>query len=209
MELVARVKSALRRYTLYNTNNKENNNIEINGLVIDKEKHKCMLYEKEIDLTPMEFDILLYLATNRGKVISSEELFENDVFSYCQKLTTLIIPDGVKSIGNYAFSGCTSLTSITIPDGVTSIGEAAFDSCTSLTSIVVSDSVTTIDKRAFNNCYNLTTVYYGGTSIDWNDISIDDGDGYLIRATRYYYSESEPSSSGNYWHYVDGIPTPW
>ena len=120
-----------------------------------------------------------------------------------------MIPDGVASIGNYAFSGCTSLTSITIPDGVTSIGEAAFDSCTSLTSIVVSDSVTTIDKRAFNNCYNLTTVYYGGTSIDWNDISIDDGDGYLIRATRYYYSESEPSSSGNYWHYVDGIPTPW
>ena len=36
-----------------------------------------MLYEKEIDLTPMEFDILLYLANNRGKVISSEELFEN------------------------------------------------------------------------------------------------------------------------------------
>ena len=35
-----------------------------------------MLYDKEIDLTPIEFDILLYLATNRGKVISSEELFE-------------------------------------------------------------------------------------------------------------------------------------
>ena len=62
---------------MYNANNKEKSNIEINGLVIDKEKHKCMLYEKEIDLTPMEFDILLYLANNRGKVISSEELFEN------------------------------------------------------------------------------------------------------------------------------------
>ena len=133
----------------------------------------------------------------------------NSAFDGCTSLASVVIPDGVASIGNYAFSGCTSLTSITIPDGVTSIGEAAFDSCTSLTSIVVSDSVTTIDKRAFNNCYNLTTVYYGGTSIDWNDISIDDGDGYLIRATRYYYSESEPSSSGNYWHYVDGIPTPW
>ena len=77
LELIARVKSALRRYTIYNTEKELENVIEINGLVIDKEKHKCLLYDKEVDLTPMEFDILLYLATNRGKVISSEELFEN------------------------------------------------------------------------------------------------------------------------------------
>ena len=77
LELVARVKSALRRYTIYNNEKEEKNIIEINGLIIDKEKHKCLLYDKEIDLTPMEFDILLYLATNRGKVITSEELFEN------------------------------------------------------------------------------------------------------------------------------------
>ena len=76
LELVARVKSALRRYTLYNGEHTSNNIIEINGLVIDKDKHKCLLYEKEIDLTPMEFEILLYLAENRGKVIPSEELFE-------------------------------------------------------------------------------------------------------------------------------------
>ena len=77
LELVARVKSALRRYTIYNNEKEAKNIIEINGLIIDKEKHKCLLYDKEIDLTPMEFDILLYLATNRGRVISSEELFEN------------------------------------------------------------------------------------------------------------------------------------
>ena len=76
LELIARVKSALRRYTIYNTEKELENVIEINGLVIDKEKHKCLLYDKEVDLTPMEFDILLYLATNRGKVIRSEELFE-------------------------------------------------------------------------------------------------------------------------------------
>ena len=45
-------------------------------MVINKTKHKCLLYEKEIDLTPIEFEILLYLSINRGKVISSEELFE-------------------------------------------------------------------------------------------------------------------------------------
>ena len=76
LELVARVKSALRRYTLYNTDEKNNDIIEINGLVIYKDEHKCLLYDKKVDLTPIEFEILLYLASNRGKVISSEELFE-------------------------------------------------------------------------------------------------------------------------------------
>ena len=76
LELVARVKSALRRYTLYNGENVSKNIIEINGLTIDKAKHKCLLYEQKVDLTPIEFEILLYLAENRGKVISSEELFE-------------------------------------------------------------------------------------------------------------------------------------
>ena len=75
LELVARVKSQLRRYTKYNKTNEENI-IYINGLEINKEKHKCLLYDKEIELTPLEFDILLYLATSRGNVVSSEELFE-------------------------------------------------------------------------------------------------------------------------------------
>ena len=76
LELLARVKSALRRYTKYN-DVKEENFIEIDGLVIDEKKHKCTLYEKEVELTPIEFDILLYLAKKRGQVVSSEELFEN------------------------------------------------------------------------------------------------------------------------------------
>ena len=76
LEVVARVKSALRRYKLYNEKETSEDIIERNGLVINKTKHKCLLYEREIDLTPIEFEILLYLSTNRGKVISSEELFE-------------------------------------------------------------------------------------------------------------------------------------
>ena len=77
LELVARVKSALRRYTLYNDNKNEDNLIEIRGLTINVEEHKCLLYGKPIDLTPIEFDIVLYLAQHKGKVVSSEELFES------------------------------------------------------------------------------------------------------------------------------------
>ena len=75
LELVARVKSALRRYTKYNEKQEEET-IFINGLEINERTHKCLLYEKPVDLTPLEFDILLYLATNRGHVVGSEELFE-------------------------------------------------------------------------------------------------------------------------------------
>ena len=75
LELIARVKSQIRRYTQYNGKADENS-IYIDGLEISKEKHKCLLYDEEIEFTPLEFDILSYLATNRGNVVSSEELFE-------------------------------------------------------------------------------------------------------------------------------------
>lgn len=75
LELIARVKSALRRYTKYNEKN-DSEAIDINGLEINRATHKCLLYGKEIELTPLEFDILLYLANNMGNVVSSEELFE-------------------------------------------------------------------------------------------------------------------------------------
>lgn len=79
LELVARVKAQLRRYIKYNDNNDEeekDNSIYINGLQICKDTHTCLLYEREVNLTPIEFNILYYLASKRGVVVSSEELFE-------------------------------------------------------------------------------------------------------------------------------------
>ncbi len=83
LEVVARVKTQLRRYVRYNNAayDEEKNvpitEYDIKGLVINKNTHKCTLYGAEITLTPIEFSILWYLCENRGKVISSEELFEN------------------------------------------------------------------------------------------------------------------------------------
>ena len=61
LELVARVKSAYRRYTKYNENDGDNI-IYIDGLEINQDKHICKLYDQNVELTPMEFEILLYLA---------------------------------------------------------------------------------------------------------------------------------------------------
>ncbi|MEQ2441891.1 VanR-ABDEGLN family response regulator transcription factor [Pseudoflavonifractor sp. CLA-AP-H29] len=77
LELVARVKAQLRRYTHYNENDRTVGDvIDFNGLVINRATHECTLYDKPLNLTPLEFDILWMLCENRGQVISAEKLFE-------------------------------------------------------------------------------------------------------------------------------------
>lgn len=77
IELVARVKAQIRRFMKYNLREgKQEEMIDFSGLMINKQTHLCQLYEKEIHLTPIEFDILWYLCQHKGKVIPTEELFE-------------------------------------------------------------------------------------------------------------------------------------
>ena len=76
LELVARVKAQLRRSTQYNRSGaEENETIAISGLVLNRENHECFLNEKPLTLTPTEFSILWVLCQNRGRVVSTEELF--------------------------------------------------------------------------------------------------------------------------------------
>lgn len=79
LELMARVKSQLRRYTTFNPNSKEEEDrkeVQIENLTINRENHKVLAYGKDVKLTPIEFDILYLLATNLGRVFSTDEIFE-------------------------------------------------------------------------------------------------------------------------------------
>ena len=104
--------------------------------------------------------------------------------SYAEEIETIVIGNGVTSIGDHAFENCDALTSITIPASVTSIGEYAFSSCnelesvtfaegshltsigedafsdTGLTSITIPASVTSIGVDAFSGCDNLESVTF-------------------------------------------------
>ena len=76
LELVARVKAQLRRYTKYNSAPVEPDSVIVHsGLVIDTNTHECLLNEKPLALTPTEFSILKILCMQKGNVVSSEQLF--------------------------------------------------------------------------------------------------------------------------------------
>lgn len=137
-------------------------------------------------------------------------LIKDGEFSDLSNLEKIKIPSSVTSIGSVAFQGCTSLTSIEIPSSVTCIEAALFQGCSSLTSVVIPNSLKSVGSFAFDGCPNLKNVYYIGTSSDWDNIKVIGGKNTdLTNATRYYYSETAPTESGNFWRYVDGVPTPW
>lgn len=79
MELIARVKAQLRRAEKYNKALNVESREKIyyaHGLEVNLETHICKLYDKEIPVTPIEFDILLYMCRHMNQVVTAEELFE-------------------------------------------------------------------------------------------------------------------------------------
>ena len=79
-------------------------------------------------------------------------------YNNCSSIETIVIENGVTSIGDLAFINCTSLESIEIPGSVISINMSAFKSCTSLKSVTIPASVTSIGNDVFNSCTSLTSI---------------------------------------------------
>ena len=107
-----------------------------------------------------------------GKITYS---WKDDVTEYETGVSTVVINDGITSIGEWAFKDCDSLTSIAIPDSVTSIKMGAFENCDSLITITIPDSVESIVTDAFYNCNSLTSI-----TVDSNNAKYSDIDGILF-----------------------------
>ena len=112
-------------------------------------------------------------------------------------------------MGNGCFSTCFSLQRAVLGNGLTVLEESLFSNCGKLTEVVISKSVKKIPTNVFYSCNQLATVYYCGLEEEWGKIGDVNFDSPLRSAVKYYYSEQQPLQDGNYWRFVDGIPTKW
>lgn len=83
------------------------------------------------------------------------------VFCDCSQLKSVVLHDGLLSIGSSGFSNCTSLSSIIIPKSVQTISNYAFSKCTALSSVTIDNASLTIGKSAFSNCEQLSSFVMG------------------------------------------------
>lgn len=91
----------------------------------------------------------------------------NSVFEGCTNLTSAIVPNSVSEIGYSMFYQCKNLTSVVLPDKISVIGEGMFEECFSLTDVTLPEGLTSIGMGAFKYCESLTniTIPAGVTSI--------------------------------------------
>lgn len=144
---------------------------------------------------------------SKGGVVFDKNMTKLIVFPGA-KSGDYIVPDGVKEIADMAFQYCSNITSVILPDGLIKIGQYSFNGCNSLSWMILPNSIASIRHDAFNGEIN-TNLFYKGTESQWSNIEFESNIDDVIKNTVYYYSETRPTESGNYWHYVNGVPTKW
>ena len=143
-------------------------------------------------------------------------------FANCKKLVDISFGSSATTISKFCFTGCTALVKVALPASLITVEEGAFYNCVNLATLVIPSSVRFVEARAFTGCLNLgkdaTTgkkigkVFYEGSSDTFygSQMNIDatNMDYLALYADIYFYSDNQPAN-GNYWHYVEGVPTIW
>lgn len=104
----------------------------------------------KLDITKCEIVDALYRPNN---------IIASNMFSYCEALETILLPQKVTEIGASAFSECTNLSSITIPNSVLSIGFNCFFNCKSLKSITLGKNIRRLEYSTFSDCTQLQEIH--------------------------------------------------
>lgn len=146
---------------------KDNGYIAYNAMVIKTGENDEQSFIMEGDyafvLVDGKYYLAAYLGNDRDLVLpSSINGSTYEIASHFLRsvslIYTIVIPDGVTAIGEYAFRGCTHLTSISIAGSVKTIGTYAFQSCGNLTDVTLAEGVETLNKYAFYYCTALESI---------------------------------------------------
>ncbi len=87
-----------------------------------------------------------------------DDSIPDNAFSGCSSIRSVVIPEGIRRIGNRAFYWCQDLSDVYLPNTILSIGEYAFYRCESITEIELPNSIDSIEQYAFNGCSELKQV---------------------------------------------------
>lgn len=184
---------------------------KLTEIIVDPENDNYMsvdgiLYSK--DMT----DLLAYPASKEGTSYTVPETVDNiwaSAFAGNKYLSEINIGENVKNIANNAFSLCESLKSVTIPESITYIYSYLFSYNSVIESVILPSGLTEIGSSIFDDAYSMKAIYFKGTTEQWNNIVISEyGNEELYDIPVYCYSETEPSTAGNYWHFADDGVTP-
>ena len=90
-------------------------------------------------------------------------VYYGHIFEGCSALSSLIVPETIVTLPDYALSGCSSLEEVLLPQSLKTIGMRAFYNCDSLASIVFPNSLNTVKQSAFQNCDSLSEVIFNAS----------------------------------------------
>ena len=128
-------------------------------------------------------------------------------FYNCASLKTVKLGNAMTVMGQEAFRGCTALESINL-ENITEYAKQSLQKTTALKSVVVSANLTSLKNNIFAEGA-LETVYYLGTAEKFATVTIGSSGNDNFKNAIHYYSETEPTTEGKFWHYVDDVPTAW
>ncbi|MDE7379734.1 MAG: leucine-rich repeat domain-containing protein [Clostridia bacterium] len=152
-----------------------------------------------------------FLAERKDKNIEScdihpeTRIIGSSAFNNCEKLKDVTIPKKVITIEYRAFYGCTSIEKLILPQSLKILGEGSLCSCRGLKYLYIPSGVERIDDYATQSLNMVSQVYYEGTEEKLNEICVGDKNfksnygAHFLKL--YYYSETQPTQEGYYWHY--------
>ena len=133
------------------------------------------------------------------------------VFERCLNMKTVKISSSLKVLRDHIFANCNALKHLEIPEGVETTEFAIVEYCDNLRSVTFPSTIKSLGNQTFFYNWGIDSFFLKISPEKWASILEtynNDYDG-IDRPTVYYYSETEPASPGNFWRYVEGVPTIW
>ena len=129
-----------------------------------------------------------------------------DVFRDCV-VDEIVLPSNIKVLGNQI--NYSNIKRVNLTKNVTRIEHFALEGSSKLEYVILGTQVTYIGGSAFSPGYPIVDVFYEGTEYDFDLNVLLSGRDSLTGTVLYFYSETPPTESGNFWHYVNGLPVKW